>query len=64
VGCREGALALSPAGIAGIEALLGRPLAEARAAGLTDRAARDALGVITAAYEYYGNFRMRTLRSA
>lgn len=59
-----GALALSPAGIAGIEALLARPLAEARDAGLAERPTRDALAVITAAYEYFGNFRLRTLRSA
>ena len=59
-----GSLALSPAGIAGIEALLARPLAEARDAGLTDRSTRDALTVITASYEYFGNFRLRTLRSA
>ena len=62
--CGTGALALSPAGIAGIETLLARPLAEATAVGLTDRSARDALTVITAAYEYFGNFRLRTLRSA
>jgi DNA repair protein RecO (recombination protein O) len=62
--CKEGALALSPAGIAGIEALLARPLAEACEVGLTERSARDALAVITAAYEYFGNFRLRTLRSA
>ncbi len=62
--CGAGALALSPAGIGGIEALLGRPLAEAAAVGITDRSARDALAVITAAYEYFGNFRLRTLRSA
>src|SRR5438477_43986 len=62
--CGTGALALSPAGIAGIETLLARPLAEAAAAGLSDRSARDALAVITAAYEYFGNFRLRTLRSA
>jgi DNA repair protein RecO (recombination protein O) len=59
-----GSLALSPAGIAGIEALLARPLAEARDAGLAERSARDALTVITAAYEYFGNFRLRTLRTA
>ena len=59
-----GSLALSPAGIAGIEALLARPLAEARDAGLAERSTRDALTVITAAYEYFGNFRLRTLRSA
>src|SRR5438045_1101020 len=62
--CRAAALGLSPAGIAGIESLLARPLAEAAAAGISDRAARDALGVITSAYEYFGNFRLRTLRSA
>jgi DNA repair protein RecO (recombination protein O) len=59
-----GSLALSPAGIAGIEALLARPLAEARDAGLAERSTRDALTVITAAYEYFGNFRLRTLRTA
>ena len=62
--CAHGELALSPAGIAGIEALLARPLAEAGEVGLVERAARDALAVITAAYEYFGNFRLRTLRSA
>jgi DNA repair protein RecO (recombination protein O) len=59
-----GSLALSPAGISGIEALLARPLAEARDAGLAERSTRDALAVITSAYEYFGNFRLRTLRSA
>jgi DNA repair protein RecO (recombination protein O) len=63
-GCSDGALALTPAGIAGIEALLTRPLAEAADVGLTDRAARNALAVITSAYEYFGNFRLRALRSA
>jgi DNA repair protein RecO (recombination protein O) len=62
--CEAGALALSPAGIAGIETLLARPLAEAHAVGMNDRSARDALAVITSAYEYFGNFRLRTLRSA
>jgi DNA repair protein RecO (recombination protein O) len=62
--CRADALALSPAGIAGIESLLARPLAEAGDIGISDRAARDALAVITSAYEYFGNFRLRTLRSA
>ena len=64
-GCAaSGSLALSPAGIVGIEALLARPLAEARDAGLAERSTRDALAVITSAYEYFGNFRLRTLRSA
>lgn len=62
--CGAGELSLSPAGIAGIEGLLARPLAEAGEVGLPERAARDALSVISAAYEYFGNFRLRTLRSA
>ena len=62
--CGDDVLALSPAGITGIEGLLARPLAEAKDVGLADRAACDALAVITAAYEYFGNFRLRTLRSA
>jgi DNA repair protein RecO (recombination protein O) len=62
--CNNGALALSPAGITGIEALLAQPLADASAVRLTDRSSRDALAVITSAYEYFGNFRLRTLRSA
>jgi DNA repair protein RecO (recombination protein O) len=59
--CAQGALPISPAGIDGIEQLLGRPLAEAHAAGLTDRAVRDALRVVTSSYEYHGGFRLRTL---
>ncbi len=59
--CANGALPLSYEGLLGIEGLLQRPLAEAHAAGLTDRAAREALGVITASYEYHGGFRLRTL---
>jgi DNA repair protein RecO (recombination protein O) len=62
--CADGALALSANGIAGIESLLARPMAEAADVGLDERAARDALAVITSAYEYYGNFRLRALRSA
>jgi DNA repair protein RecO (recombination protein O) len=62
--CGAGALRLSPAGIAGIEELLGRPLAESGGVGISERAARDALAVITSAYEYFGNFRLRSLRSA
>jgi hypothetical protein len=30
-------------------------------AGLDERAARDALAVVTASYEYHGGFRLRTL---
>jgi len=56
--CAGGALPLSPAGIAGIEELLTSPLADA---AISERAARDALRVITASYEYHGGFRLRTL---
>ena len=55
------ALALSPDGVGGIEALLGSPLADAVALSLSERATRDALRVITASYEYHGGFRLRTL---
>jgi len=56
-----GALPLSREGLLGIEALLSRPLSEAAGAGLTERAAHEALHVITASYEYHGGFRLRTL---
>ena len=59
--CANGALPPSAEGIAGIEGLLGRPLAEAGAVPLRARAAAEALGVVTATYEYHGGFRMRTL---
>jgi DNA repair protein RecO (recombination protein O) len=60
--CRdEATLALGPDGLAGIEALLRRPLAEARSAGLTARATRDALAVVASSHEYHGGFRLRTL---
>jgi DNA repair protein RecO (recombination protein O) len=55
------ALALGPDGVAGIEALLASPLADAATLGLSERAARDALRVVTSSYEYHGNFRLRTL---
>jgi DNA repair protein RecO (recombination protein O) len=58
------ALALAGDGIAGIEALLARPLADAPGLGLSERVQRDALRVITASYEYHGGFRLRTLASA
>jgi DNA repair protein RecO (recombination protein O) len=62
VNCRdEATLLLAPGGLAGIEALLRRPLAEAREAGLTARAARDALAVIGSSHEFHGGFRLRTL---
>ncbi len=55
------ALALASDGVAGIEALLARPLADAPELGLSERAQRDALRVVTASYEYHGGFRLRTL---
>ena len=56
--CAADSLPLSREGIAGIEGLLGAPLAEA---AISKRAAREALGVITSSYEYHGGFRLRTL---
>jgi len=58
-----GALSLSREGLAGIEALLRRPLAEAADAGLAERACRDALAAVTSLYEFHGGFRLRTLRA-
>jgi DNA repair protein RecO (recombination protein O) len=55
------ALGLTPPGIAGIEELLRRPLADAAGVGLSERSARDALMVITTSYEFHGGFRLRTL---
>jgi len=57
------ALALSAEGIAGIEALLARPLTDAAELRLSERAQRDVLLVVTASYEYHGGFRLRTLAS-
>jgi DNA repair protein RecO (recombination protein O) len=61
--CSEstGALALSPAGAAGLEGLLRRPLAESGDVELTPRAARETLASVTACYEHHGGFRLRTL---
>jgi DNA repair protein RecO (recombination protein O) len=55
------AIAVTSTGIAGIETLLARPLADAPGLGLSERALRDALHVVTASYEYHGGFRLRTL---
>jgi DNA repair protein RecO (recombination protein O) len=56
-----GALRLTPEAVAGIERLLSTPLADAAAAGLSDRACRDALAVVKSSYEEHGGFRLRTL---
>jgi DNA repair protein RecO (recombination protein O) len=57
----DGALRLSGEALAGIERLLSTPLSDAHAAGLDDRARRDALAVVTSSYEEHGGFRLRTL---
>ena len=44
-----------------LTALLGSPIADAPTLGLGDRAARDALAVVTSSYEHHGGFRLRTL---
>jgi recombinational DNA repair protein (RecF pathway) len=58
-GCANGAMRLAPDTLAGIEALLRAPLADAPVLG--QRAAREALAVITSSYEFHGGFRLRTL---
>jgi DNA repair protein RecO (recombination protein O) len=57
--CADGALSLAPPSLAAMERLLQTPLADAGA--LNDRAARDALAVVTSSYEYHGGFRLKTL---
>ncbi len=57
----SGSFGLSPEGLAGIEQLLSSPLQDAAAAGLGDRARREALAVVTSSYEEHGGFRLRTL---
>ena len=62
--CEAGSLAISPEGFAGMRALLERPLAEAAAAGVTERGRRDSLAVVESSYEYHGGFRLRTTARA
>jgi len=40
---------------------LGAPIGDAPSIGLGDRAAREALAVVTSSYEHHGGFRLRTL---
>jgi DNA repair protein RecO (recombination protein O) len=65
-GCagRTEAIAVSAGGIAGIEALLASPLADALRLSLSERTRRDALRVVTSSYEYHGGFRLRTLSAS
>jgi len=60
----SGSLRLSADGLAGVERLLSTPLADAQAAGLSERAQREALTVVTSSYEEHGGFRLRTLSQA
>lgn len=62
-GCANGAQRLAASTFEAVEGLLRRPLAEAGEIGLGEREAREALGVITASYEFHGGFRLRTLSS-
>jgi DNA repair protein RecO (recombination protein O) len=57
----HGSFTLSAEALSGIELLLSTPLAAAAAAGLGDRARREALTVVTSSYEEHGGFRLRTL---
>jgi len=59
--CATGALPVSEAGFLGIRALLERPLAEVREAGIAVDARSQCLRVIEATYEEHGGFRLRTL---
>jgi DNA repair protein RecO (recombination protein O) len=52
---------LSPEGFRGMKALIWSPLSDAYGLALGERALRDALAVVVAAYEYHGGFRLRTL---
>lgn len=52
---------LSPEGFRGMHALLWSPLADAHGLEFGDLAARDALAVVVASYEFHGGFRLRTL---
>jgi DNA repair protein RecO (recombination protein O) len=63
-GCAASALAISPQGIACMDGLLRRPLADAGEVAASERGARECLMVIGASYEEHGGFRMRTLQHA
>jgi len=58
---RPGTISLSAGGIAGIDALLRSPHADAAGIELAPQAAREALSVVTASYEHHGGFRLRTV---
>jgi DNA repair protein RecO (recombination protein O) len=56
-----GSFPLSAEGLSGVELLLSSPLADAKGAGLQNRACREALAVITSSYEEHGGFQLRSL---
>jgi DNA repair protein RecO (recombination protein O) len=56
-----GSFGISKEGLGSIEGLLSTPLQDAAAAGLGDRARREALAVVTSSYEEHGGFRLRSL---
>ena len=59
--CGNGSRRLGASTFAAVEELLRRPLAEAGDVGVGEREAREALGLVTASYEFHGGFRLRTL---
>ena len=59
--CDQSGIALTAEGLRGIRTLLHTPIADAAAAGLADRSARDVLAVVTGSYEHHGGFRLKTL---
>jgi DNA repair protein RecO (recombination protein O) len=61
--CDRGAIELTTEGLRGLAGLLGAPIADAPSLDIGERAARDALAVVTSSYEHHGGFRLRTLAS-
>ena len=59
--CAADALRLSAEGLAAVDVLLRQPLLDAAGMSISERAARDALTVVSASYEFHGGFRLRTL---
>lgn len=58
--CDPGGIRLTPGGFQGIARMLRTPIADAASAVADERAARDALAVISGSYEFHGGFRLRT----
>jgi len=62
--CDTGGIPLSQDGLNGLAGLVGAPIADAPGLCLSERAAREALGVVISSYEYHGGFRLRTLSAS